>query len=213
MQIGKYKDRNCKTSLGRRLRAVARIILAPTLIFAGIAGALPAFADDDDVPIRKAGLWEITTAAAGMPSSPPTKICTDDAAEAAMRKQVATFTTKAPPPDPACKKTVQRDGNTITHDDACGGETHHTTYTIADDRLIRSEIHGRTTAPTRPGPTDISIKSEWVGACPAPLLPGDTQVQPQAGGPIATFNTITGESIDANGKRHAPARPAPVPGK
>jgi hypothetical protein len=191
------QERKMKIAL---ITAAALIALAPTAFAADV---------DDEAPLRKPGLWVTSTVAPGAPIQPPTtKLCTDDATEATWKKQRTALMAKAPPPDPACKKSVQRDGNTVTSDESCGKDSHHSTYTVADDHVISMEIHAKVTSPVNPAPADIIMKSDWVGECPAPLVPGDMQTpaQPQLGMPATTINTITGQWKGADGKQLPPAR-------
>jgi hypothetical protein len=137
--------------------------MTATLIASG-AGA-------DEMPSRKAGLWQMTIQPqAGMKPMQMSQ-CVDAQSEIAERK-------KANAAAQCSRQDVSRSGNVTTIDSTCdvGGRrmNSHAVMTMTSETSYRMEIRTATT-PAVQGMPDGAIVQEgkWMGACPADMKPGD----------------------------------------
>jgi hypothetical protein len=130
-----------------------------------------------DMPARKAGLWEMkmTFEGRGMPPQ-VMQHCTDAATDKAMQEMGGNMRA-----DMCSKRDIKQVGNTIVMDSVCnmGGATttshgvvtgdFNSAYTIK----ISSKREGGAAAPGMPAETQMSIEAKWTGPCKADQKPGD----------------------------------------
>lgn len=124
-----------------------------------------------DLPIRKAGLWEMTMEGmAGMPAM-VMKQCTDAKTDERMQKW--------DPGQTDCKVgPISRSGDTITTDSVCklDGTTATTRMVTSGDFQTAYTVQGKTTfSPPMQGmaESNMTIKGRFVGPCTPDLKPGD----------------------------------------
>jgi hypothetical protein len=120
----------------------------------------------DDLPVRKAGLWEMKVMRAGSPMPEMTmQHCTDETTDKEMS------TAFSPMSKEICsKKDIQKTATGFVSDSVCG---------IAGVSITsHSEIVG-TTARSEGGPVAMkgdhvtTIEAKWLGACKPDQKPGD----------------------------------------
>jgi hypothetical protein len=137
---------------------------------------LPAWpAAAQDLPARKAGLWEIrmTVDAAKMPPQ-ISQHCIDAATDKQMSAVGAGMGK-----DLCSKQNVQRSGNTVTVDSVCkiGPTTSVTRAVITGDfnsaYTVRVTSKSDGGAKGAAGDTAITIEAKWLGACKPDQRPGD----------------------------------------
>lgn len=130
-----------------------------------------------DMPARKAGLWELTMTFEGR-SMPPQVMqhCTDAATDKAMQEMGGNMRS-----DMCSKRDIKQVGGTIVMDSVCnmGGATttshgvvtgdFNSAYTIR----ISSKREGGPAAPGMPAETQMSIEAKWTGPCKTDQKPGD----------------------------------------
>lgn len=139
------------------------------LITFGACGALA-----DDMPTRKAGLWEVSFRMANMNMPPQTmKFCTDAATDAEQFKSI-----EHGAQDMCSRKDVQRSGSVVTIDAECKmGDTKmvsHTVMTFLGDSSYRTSIQSHFDPPAAGhGDTSMTQEAKWVGPCPAGMAPGE----------------------------------------
>jgi hypothetical protein len=142
-----------------------------SLVAAAVAlASLPA--QSQDLPKRKAGLWEIkATSASGMP---PTVMqqCTDEAFEAQMQK------TALEQSKTMCSKNeIKRSGNTITSDAVCKmGPTTVTSQSVTSgdfSSAYKVEVKSTFNPPLMGKASDSTVmEARYLGACAAGQKPG-----------------------------------------
>ncbi|TMI99958.1 MAG: DUF3617 family protein [Alphaproteobacteria bacterium] len=145
------------------------IILASTFV------ATSAFAQD--MPSRKAGLWEMTMTYEGRGAPPQTmQQCIDAATDKAMQDMSA-----GPRGQSCSKRETKKVGNTIVFDTVCstgtGTMTSHgvasgdfnSAYTVK----INAKREGGPAIPNMPPETNMTVESKWLGPCKADQKPGD----------------------------------------
>ena len=140
-------------------------------IFVAALCLLPAWpAAAQELPARKAGLWEIrmTLDAAKLPTQ-ISQHCIDAATDKQMSAIGASMGK-----DLCSKQNVQRSGNTITVDSVCkiGPTTTTSRAVITGD--FNSAYTVRVTSKGGPGgDTAITLEAKWLGACKPDQQPGD----------------------------------------
>ena len=146
------------------------------LIILGLAlSATPAAAQD--MPARKAGLWEMTMTFEGRGAPPQTmQQCIDAATDKAMQDMSQGMRGQS-----CSKREVKKVGNTIVFDSVCsmgaGTTTSHgvvsgdfnSAYTVK----VNSKREGGPAIPNMPPETNMAIESKWLGPCKADQKPGD----------------------------------------
>ncbi|MDR2711476.1 MAG: DUF3617 domain-containing protein [Burkholderiales bacterium] len=145
------------------------------LLFCGSLFLWTANAQADELPARKAGLWEIAVKLdAGKPGM-MSRQCTDAAAEKKMGVLANDYMT-------CSKRDIKKTSNGYIVDSVCslGGEVTSTShsevtgsfnsaYTMKVTDLTQGGIMGK-------GETSVTtIEAKWLGACPAGWKPGDTE--------------------------------------
>lgn len=132
--------------------------------------AMPAFADE--MPTRKAGLWEIQTSAGNGMSI---RQCIDAATDQTLQAQIGSGPGAAAQRQ-CSKRDVQKSGNTITVDSTCttprGTVTSHVVVTGSFDSAYTMTATSQGTGlPNGGNTTTATVK--WLGACAADQKPGD----------------------------------------
>ena len=155
----------------RRIEATMLILLV---------GAPPALADE--VPTRKAGLWEIKTDWRNRGPSVVIRQCVDATTDYMMQSSAGAFD------EAACsKRIVQRSGDTFVIDTACkieGGRTSVTSHAVVTGSLDRAytmtgEVASRNEAlPDGKLTITLTGTAKWLGPCAAGQKPGDWIVVP-----------------------------------
>jgi len=142
----------------------------------GLLALLPApSACADELPIRKAGLWEMKMATAGS-SVPGMTIqhCTDETTD----KQMSTMF--APVANQVCsKRDIQKTATGYVTDSECsaGGITRTAHSEITGDfnsaYTVKFTAHNESGAAGQPHDFTTTIEAKWLGACKADQKPGD----------------------------------------
>lgn len=138
-------------------------------------GAAPVFADNVQLPIRKAGLWEVSMQVTGISktATPPmvTQQCTDESVDRMMNKMSSNSMT-------CSKQEMSKSGGSFVADSICtvAGSTVTTHAEATGD--FNSAYRVRTVAKTSGGnslPPEMvtTIEAKWLGACKADQKPGD----------------------------------------
>lgn len=143
------------------------ILFAAAVLVASAAAA-------DQLPHRKPGLWQITSA---MPSGrmPPmsSKLCIDARTENAMMSMGQKASNKM-----CSQHSLKVTGNVATMDSICkfgpSTTTTHSTTTFSGDAQYRTETHVRYSPPLY-GKTEsvMTQDGKWVGPCLPGMKPGD----------------------------------------
>ena len=145
------------------------IILASALV------AMPALAQD--MPSRKAGLWEMTMTFEGRGAPPQTmQQCIDAATDKSMQDMSQGMRGQS-----CSKREVKKVGNTVVFDSVCsmgaGTTTSHSVvsgdFNSAYTVKINAKREGGPAVPNMPPETNMVIESKWLGPCKADQKPGD----------------------------------------
>jgi hypothetical protein len=135
----------------------------------------PVVAHADDLPLRKEGLWDVTTSRTGSPQMPKVQMCVDAASQA----QLTAMGKDAMKNFDCSKSESHRDGNVYTRDSVCkfmgSTQTTHTVITTISDTEYTSEISAHTDPPRKNGKADSKMTQHgrWVGPCGPGMKPGD----------------------------------------
>ena len=138
-------------------------------------GAAPAFAENVQLPIRKAGLWEVSMQVTGVSkmATPPmvTQQCTDDSVDHLMNRMSTDSMT-------CSKQETSKSGASYVADSICtvAGSTVTTHAEATGD--FNSAYSVKTVAKSSGGSTlppemVTTIEAKWLGACKADQKPGD----------------------------------------
>ena len=151
-----------------------RRVLPALLPVVALLVAAPACADD--MPTRKAGLWEVSMGFGGAGRGGPTmQQCTDATTDQALHSSAGAATQQD-----CSKREVKRTAGGMTIDMVCtrAGKTisSHVDITGSFDSSYVMKITTDTGAP-RPsgetGPLTVTMEAKWVGPCKADMRPGD----------------------------------------
>ena len=138
-------------------------------------GAAPAFAEDVKLPIRKAGLWEVSMQITGVSkaATPPMVIqqCTDESVDHMMNKMSSNSMS-------CSKQEMSKSGAGFVADSICtvAGATVTTHADVTGD--FNSAYNVKTVAKTSDSSTlppemVTTIQAKWLGDCKADQKPGD----------------------------------------
>ena len=138
-------------------------------------GAAPAFAENVQLPIHKAGLWEVSMQVTGVSkmATPPmvTQQCTDDSVDHLMNRMSTDSMT-------CSKQETSKSGASYVADSICtvAGSTVTTHAEATGD--FNSAYSVKTVAKSSGGSTlppemVTTIEAKWLGACKADQKPGD----------------------------------------
>jgi len=153
--------------------------LPRALILSGVAGVLLALgsglAGAAELPVRKAGLWEMKVLRAGSPMPEMTmQHCTDATTDRQMS------TAFSPMGKEVCsKQDVQQTTTGYVSDSVCsiGGMSMTSHAEITGDfnsaYTVKTTSHNEHGPPGMPHDTSMSIEAKWLGECKADQKPGD----------------------------------------
>jgi hypothetical protein len=142
----------------------------------GLLALVPASgARADDLPIRKAGLWEMKVMRTGSPMPDMTmQQCTDESTDKEMSTAFAPMSK-----DICSKKDIQKTATGYVSDSVCGMAG----VSIASHSEITGDFNSaytvKTVSHTAGGPAAVKgdhetmIEAKWLGACKADQKPGD----------------------------------------
>ena len=149
----------------RSLALVALAFLGP-----GPAAAM-------DLPVRKAGLWELTMAfdGGGIPTQAMAH-CTDAATDKLMTSSMG-----GPQAGMCSKQEVRKVGSTLLIDSVCTvGPATMTSHAVVSGDFnagytikVKSKREGGPAVPGMPAETSMTIDAKWTGACRPGQRPGD----------------------------------------
>ena len=144
-------------------RTVGRIGAGLVLFAVSVISASAA-----DLPMRKAGLWEITTSVAS--HSIKMQQCTDANTDQAMQAHAGS----APQGD-CSKRDVQKSGATTTIDAICtfAGKTMTSHIVVTGSFDSEYTLTMTSQAEGMPAGTAATLKAKWLGPCAADQKPGD----------------------------------------
>jgi hypothetical protein len=147
--------------------------MRPALILATALIATPALAQD--MPSRKAGLWEMTMTLEGRSMPPQTmQQCIDASTDKAMQDMSQGMRGQT-----CSKREMNKVGNTIVFDSVCsvgaGTATSHGVVSGDFNSAYTVKINSKRAGgpPNIPTETNMSIAAKWLGACKADQKPGD----------------------------------------
>jgi hypothetical protein len=145
----------------------------------GIASGLLAllatsYANADELPIRKPGLWEMTVVRNGSSSEAKIQQCTDEASD---KELVTTF---SPMSKEVCsKRDTEKTATGYVSDSVCGTAgvsiTSHSEITgdFNSAYTIKSKAHTQGGPAAIQGDHDTTVEAKWLGACKPDQKPGD----------------------------------------
>jgi hypothetical protein len=131
-------------------------------------------ASADDLPQRKAGLWQVDMANPGGQMQPQQmKMCIDVNTDAEMYK-----TGMSAAQGMCSKPEMHRSGDTMTTSSQCKmDQTQITTQAVTKftgDSAYHSDINSKFSPPMMGhSASTVTQDAKWVGACPADMIPGD----------------------------------------
>jgi Protein of unknown function (DUF3617) len=140
-----------------------------------VLAALPGSAVADDLPIRKAGLWEIKMVRTGSPLPAMTmQQCTDETTDRAMNTVVSPLTKQA-----CSKQELKKTATGYVSDSVCnmgaGSTTAHADITgdFNSAYTMTTTLHSEGGPSGVPRDTTMAIEAKWLGACKPDQKPGD----------------------------------------
>jgi hypothetical protein len=155
-------------SAGQTPDGFTTVIGAASLLI--LASMMPAPADE--LPSRKAGLWEVKTNIDNRNGSGATvQQCVDASTDQMMQSSAG------PLAQAACsRRTVEKSGNTLTIDSTCTlasqTATSHAVITGSFDSAYTMTVTSRSGA-LPGGKMTITIRAKWLGPCTTDQKPGD----------------------------------------
>jgi len=138
--------------------------------FGVLAGVVPAHADD--LPVRKAGLWEVKTVVGNISGNGLTlRQCVDRETDMMMLSMTGPFA------DTACpRRDVKRSGDTVTVEAACTAMnkagTARAVITGSFERAYQMTVTAQGDA-VPGGAITMTMTGTWLGACKDGEKPGD----------------------------------------
>ena len=144
-------------------------------IFALAIIATPATAQD--MPARKAGLWDMKMTFEGRNAPPQTmQHCIDATTDKAMQDMSGGMQAES-----CSKRETKKAGDTLVFDSVCNFGTGTTTshgvmsgdFNSAYTIKINSKREGGPAIPNMPAETSMMIEAKWAGPCKADQKPGD----------------------------------------
>jgi hypothetical protein len=150
--------------------------LGAWLLGVGLLVALPADrARAEDLPIRKAGLWEIKMAHAGSPLPSLTmQHCTDETVDRDMNNMVSPMAKQI-----CSKQDIQKTATGYVGDSVCSvaGVSVSSHSEISGDfnsaYTVTTTSHGDLGSKSVPHDAVTTIEAKWLGACKPDQKPGD----------------------------------------
>jgi Protein of unknown function (DUF3617) len=151
-------------------RHLVSLCLAVFLVAAG--SALEALAVD--LPLRKAGLWQMKVVRAGSVPEMTMQQCTDATTDKDMASAFS------PMADEVCsKRDIRQTATGYTSDAVCKiagfSMTSHSEITgdFNSAYTVKTITHSERAVPGLPKDTTATIEAKWLGACKADQKPGD----------------------------------------
>ncbi|MDR0775650.1 MAG: DUF3617 domain-containing protein [Azonexus sp.] len=135
-------------------------------------------AQADELPTRKAGLWEMKISSAGMPEN-ITRQCIDAAFEKEMKGMAASLGGQHKCSKQDIRKTsagyvidavCETMGMTITSHTEFTGDF-NSAYTMKQTGRVQGKTTGKAGQDTA-----MTMQAKWLGACPAGWKPGDIEI-------------------------------------
>ena len=147
---------------------------ASLIAFALLCGAVPALADNVQMPIRKAGLWELTTQISGVSktATPPMVMqqCTDESVDRQMNKMSSDAMK-------CSKQEMTKSGNSYVGDSVCtigdATVTSHSEATGDFNSAYSVKTTAKSSGSNLPPEMVTTIQAKWLSACKADQKPGD----------------------------------------
>lgn len=157
-------------------RQAARNALA--LLALGLAAGLAASASADELPKRKAGLWQIHMRVQGIPDMGPMQQCIDQNTDNLMLQHARKTDCRA--------IEVKRSGNTISVHSVCKVQGSTATTDGLFEGSLDSSYKGKMTTRFNPPWNGMSVststhEAHWIGPCKAGQKPGQV-IMPNIGG-------------------------------
>ncbi len=128
-----------------------------------------------ELPVRKAGLWEIRMVRTGSPLPEMTmQHCTDETTDKAMTAAASPMTKEA-----CSKNDIQKTATGYVSDSVCSiagmSMTSHseTTGDFNSAYTVKTTSHSERGAAGPPRDTTMTIEAKWLGACKPDQKPGD----------------------------------------
>lgn len=150
------------------------IVVGGVAALAGLVVSTTTGARADDMPTRKAGLWEVTMHMPIANMAPQVmKFCTDAATDAALFKLGMNAAQGM-----CSRQDMHRSGSVVTVDTECKmGETNmtsHSVMTFTGDTAYQTESKSHFDPPMM-GRSESTMTQEakWTGPCPADMQAGD----------------------------------------
>jgi len=142
----------------------------------GLLALLPAFsARADELPIRKAGLWEMKVMRTGSPMPDMTmQHCTDETTDKMMNDTVSPMAK-----DMCSKQDIQKTATGFVSDSVCGvagmSITSHGEITgdFNSGYTVKSTSHSEGGPTGKPRDSSTTIEAKWLGACKPDQKAGD----------------------------------------
>jgi hypothetical protein len=150
---------------------VSRIAL---MVTAALGSAVALGVGLDDLPKRKPGLWEMSTASSENKGAPATsKVCIDATTDRELMNFGLGVTNQL-----CSKREIKVTGGVASIDMVCtvgnSQTTSHSTITYTGNNAYRAEVRAHFEPPFL-GKTDSTTtqQAKWTGACPPDMKPGD----------------------------------------
>lgn len=132
-------------------------------------------ADAVDLPVRKAGLWEMKVVRAGSPVPDMTmQHCTDESTDKEMSAAASPMAKEM-----CSKQDIQKTATGYVSDSVCGvagtSITSHAEITgdFNSAYTVKSSSHSERGPAGAPRDSTTTIEAKWLGACKADQKPGD----------------------------------------
>ncbi|MEW6642550.1 MAG: DUF3617 family protein [Pseudomonadota bacterium] len=151
------------------------VLSARALAVAMMSAAVPALAHGEELPTRKAGLWELKMEmAGGMLPAMTMQQCTDETTDKAMT------TSFGPMQKDSCSRNdVQKTSTGFTVDSECsaGGMALSSHAEISGDfnsaYTVKVTSHHTGGPAAMPRDNNMTVQARWLGACMSDQKPGD----------------------------------------
>lgn len=150
------------------------VVLSGVCLLLAVAAATSARATD--LPVRKAGLWELKMVRAGSPMPEMTmQHCTDETVDKEMNSNVSPMAKQI-----CSKQDIQKTATGYVSDSVCSVAGVSTTSHADITGDFNSAYTVKSTAHVQGGPagaaghdSTTTIEAKWLGACKADQKPGD----------------------------------------
>jgi hypothetical protein len=155
---------------------MTRLPLSLSLCLASVLALLPALgARADELPVRKAGLWEMKLVRSGSPLPQMTmQQCTDETTDKDMVTAVSPLSKES-----CSRRDIQKTATGYVTDSACSvagvSVTSHADIVgdLNSAYTVTSTSHSDHGPAGLPHDNSMTIEAKWLGACKADQKPGD----------------------------------------